>query len=77
MIERRAIVETIRAESRTLTGLAVVYGAEARIAGGVETIAPGAITASLADGHDILALVDHDASKVIGRTSVCDVAHIH
>lgn len=68
MIERRAIVEAIRADARTLHGFALVYGAEARIAGGVETIAPGAVAEALSGGRDILALVDHDASKVLGRT---------
>lgn len=65
MIERRAMGE-VRAEARTLTGYALTYGDEARIGGGVETIAPGAVTASLAS--DILALVDHDPGKVLGRT---------
>ena len=58
----------VRAQARTLSGYALVYGAEARIAGGIETIAPGAVTASLAANGDILALVDHDPTKVIGRT---------
>lgn len=67
MIERRAMGE-VRAQARTLTGYALVYGSEARIGAGVETIAPGAVSASLAGGRDILALVDHDPAKVLGRT---------
>ncbi len=67
LIERRTAGE-VRSQGRTLTGYALVYGAEARVGGGVETIAPGAVTASLASNADILALVDHDPAKVIGRT---------
>lgn len=54
-------------ELRRLSGYAATFGTEARIGGGRERIAPGAFRASLSD--DILALVDHDASKVLGRTS--------
>lgn len=57
----------VRSEGRTLRGLAIPYGVETRINGGTESIAAGAVTASLA-GRDILALVDHDAGKVLGRT---------
>jgi hypothetical protein len=66
VIERRAM-GAVQAEGRTLRGLAIPYGAEARINGGTESIAAGAVTASLA-GRDILALVDHDTAKVLGRT---------
>lgn len=66
MIERRAI-GAVQAAGRVLRGLAIPYGVETRINGGVELIKPGAVTASLA-GRDILALVDHDAGKVLGRT---------
>lgn len=66
MIERRAI-GAVGAEGRTLRGLAIPYGVETRINGGTESIRAGAVTASLA-GRDILALVDHDAGKVLGRT---------
>ena len=58
----------VRAHARMLTGYALTYGAEARIGGGVETIAPGALAATLAAGSDVLALVDHDPGKVLGRT---------
>ncbi len=34
----------------------------------IETIAPGAFSASLASAADILGLVDHDPSRVLGRT---------
>lgn len=57
----------VEAEGRTLCGLAIPYGVETRINGGTESIRPGAVTASL-PGRDILALVDHDSGKVLGRT---------
>ena len=41
-------------------------GSEARIGRVVETIAPGAFRSSLAG--DVLALLDHDACQVLGRT---------
>ena len=66
MIERRSALGEVRAQSRTLSGYALTYGTEARIGGNVKSIAPGAVTASL--GGDILALVDHDPGKVLGRT---------
>ncbi len=34
----------------------------------IERIAPGAFTRTLAEGADVRALVDHDPSKIIGRT---------
>jgi HK97 family phage prohead protease len=66
-IERRAAAE-IRRDGRRLEGYAAVFNVEARVADFVETVAPGAFTASLADGRDILALVDHDARAVLART---------
>ncbi|MEJ7777478.1 MAG: HK97 family phage prohead protease [Sphingomicrobium sp.] len=68
-MERRASIQgEVRSEGRTLSGYALVYGSEARINGHREIIAPGAVTASLGGGRDILALVDHDAGKLLGRT---------
>lgn len=66
-LERRAALE-LRASGRRLEGYAAVFGAEARIADFVETIARGAFTASLAAGADVLALVDHDPRRLLGRT---------
>jgi HK97 family phage prohead protease len=66
-IERRAVWE-LRTEGRRLAGIAAPFGTEARINDFVETIAAGAFTATLADGHDIVALVDHDGHKLLGRT---------
>lgn len=64
-IERRAFAE-VRASGRRLEGYAATFGAEARLGTIVETIAPGAFGASLAG--DVLALMDHDPARVLGRT---------
>lgn len=64
-IEHRAFAE-LRSTGRRLEGYAATFGAEARIGPFVETIAPGAFAASLRG--DVLALLDHDAGKVLGRT---------
>jgi len=66
-IETRAAHE-VRAEGRKLTGYAATFGVETRIADFSETIKPGAFSASLASNADVLALADHDASKVLART---------
>ena len=64
-IEQRAFQE-VRANGRRLEGYAATFGSEARIGRTVETIAPGAFRSSLAG--DVVALLDHDAGKVLGRT---------
>lgn len=66
-IEKRAAQE-VRAEGRKLVGYAATFNHEARIADFSETVKPGAFRATIADGHDILALVDHDRSRVLART---------
>lgn len=66
-LERR-FTSSATVEGRQLVGLAAPYGAETRIADFRETIAPGAFARSLSEGRDILALVDHDPGKVLGRT---------
>lgn len=69
-MERRAAHLSIRADAagRRLRGLAARFGSEARIGSIVETIAPGAFAATLGDGGDVLALVDHDPSRLLART---------
>lgn len=67
-IERRALVADLRSKGRRLEGYAATFGAEAKIRDYVETIAPGAFCQTLAERSDILALVDHDASRVLART---------
>lgn len=64
-LERRYATE-VRASGRRLEGYAATFNAEARIGSFVETIAPGAFRSAL-DG-DVLALLDHDTGKVLGRT---------
>lgn len=66
-LERRAAELEIRAKGRTLEGYAATFGTRAKIADFEEIIASGAFAESLRDG-DKLALVDHDASKLLART---------
>jgi HK97 family phage prohead protease len=68
MLERRAATAEIRAAGRKLEGYAAVFGQEARLPGFTEVIARGAFQDTLAAGGDKLALVDHDASRVLART---------
>lgn len=64
---RTAGVE-MRAVGRGLQGYAATFHDETRIADSFsEVILPGAFAASL-EARDILALSDHDPSKVLGRT---------
>lgn len=64
-MERRAFTE-LRAAGRRLEGYAAVFGSEARLGSFIETIAPGAFRGALTG--DVLALLDHDPGKVLGRT---------
>ncbi|ROO26689.1 HK97 family phage prohead protease [Salinisphaera orenii] len=66
-IETRTVTE-YRAQGRTLSGYAATFGTEARIGSFSESIRAGAFSDSLSTGRDILALVDHDATRVLGRT---------
>lgn len=65
-IERRAFLE-VRATGRRLEGYAATFGSEARFGSLVEVIAPGAFASAIAS-EDVLALLDHDESRVLGRT---------
>lgn len=67
--ERRAAILEIRANGRRLEGYAATFNTETRIGNRFdEVILPGAFSASLKAGGDILALVDHDATRVLART---------
>lgn len=54
---------------RRLEGYAAKFGTEARIGSFRETILPGAFKATLAAKADVLALVDHDLTRLLARTS--------
>lgn len=68
-MEKRGFQIEVRAKGRKLEGYAATFGNPANIGGRfIETIAPGAFADSLRKRADILALVDHDPGKVLGRT---------
>jgi Escherichia/Staphylococcus phage prohead protease len=69
-VEHRALAGELRADTaaRKLQGYASVFNSDARIGSFVERVAPGAFRSSLASGDDILCLVDHDPSALLGRT---------
>lgn len=66
-MERRAAIE-LRAAGRRLEGYAAVFNSPAKIGGFTETILPGAFRATLEARADVLALVDHDPSRLLART---------
>ena len=66
-LELRAGSE-LRAAGRKLTGYAATFGTPAAIGGFTESIRAGAFTASLAVGNDVLALMDHDPTRLLART---------
>lgn len=69
--ERRAALELRAAGGRRLEGYAAVFNTPAVIGGQfTETIRPGAFRASLlTPGRDVLALSDHDPTRLLARTS--------
>jgi uncharacterized protein len=58
------------ADSRRIRGTAIVFNALSEVLGGMfrEKIAPEAVDRTLRSGMDVRALVDHDPSKILGRT---------
>lgn len=68
-LEKRACNLEFRAHGRKLEGYAAVFGKSANIGGFSETIRSGAFKETLNNNKDILALVDHNTSKLLGRTS--------
>lgn len=66
-MERRAGIE-LRAVGRKLEGYAAVFDQEARVADFREVIRRGAFANTIKEGRDILALSDHDATRVLART---------
>lgn len=65
--EKRATAG-VTANSRKLTGYIAKFDSPTTIGDFTEVIRRGAFAASLASGADILALADHDTSRVLGRT---------
>ncbi|WP_299309846.1 HK97 family phage prohead protease [uncultured Croceicoccus sp.] len=64
-LERRFTVE-LRAAGRRIEGYAATFNREADLGAFRERIAPGAFRSAL--HGDVLALLDHDPGKVLGRT---------
>jgi HK97 family phage prohead protease len=68
-IEHRQASEfRLAGSGRRLEGYAATFGSEARIADFTETIRPGAFAEALRAGGDILALVDHDPTRLLARS---------
>jgi HK97 family phage prohead protease len=67
-VERRTLAAELRSNGRQLFGTVAPFNTPTRIGSFTEEIAPGAFRNSLAAGSDIVALQDHDASKLLGRT---------
>jgi HK97 family phage prohead protease len=68
-LEVRAAVELRAASGRKLEGYAAVFDSPTTIADFSETVKRSAFRASLASGGDVLALVDHDPTRLLARTS--------
>lgn len=70
-VERRALLAELRAVAgRRLTGYAATFGTPAKIGTFTESIRAGAFANTLRKpGADVLALVDHDASRLLARTA--------
>lgn len=72
-MERRSLTISCRAspESKLFVGRAVQYNAWSELLYGTfrERLAPGCFDACLADSPDIIATIDHDADKILGRSS--------
>lgn len=68
--EFRTIAQPVTATGNKVVGYFAKFNTLSENLGGfVETIAPGAFTRSLSTNPDVCAFVDHDSSKIIGRTT--------
>jgi uncharacterized protein len=78
-MERRFAKVEIRAANdgrKTIEGYAAVFNSLSGDLGGFrEQIAPGAFTRALAEKPDVLCLLNHDASQMLGRTAsgTCEI----
>lgn len=70
-MERRAWgTPALDGEGKKVIGYAAVFGSLSQDLGGfIEQVDPAAFARSLKDKSDIRALLDHDSSKILGRTS--------
>lgn len=69
-MERRAASELRASPSgRRLEGYAAVFGSPTSVGGFSESIRAGAFAATLAEQRDVLAIVDHDPSRLLARRS--------
>jgi HK97 family phage prohead protease len=67
LLEIRAAVVGVNGQK--IVGYAIVFNQPSEDLGGfVEIITPAAVDRTLAEDLDVRALVDHDTSKIIGRT---------
>lgn len=66
-VETRIALE-MRADGRRLVGYAALFNSPTEIMDFKETVAPGAFAPSLRSNEDIVALVDHNREKILGRT---------
>lgn len=67
-MERR-ILHEVRAQGRKLAGYVARFNQKATIGSFSEVIQPGAFRGSLAGSGDVLALVDHDPTRLLARTA--------
>lgn len=69
-LELRADGQADGAKAPMIVGYASVFDSLSEDLGGFrEIVKPGAFTRSLRDGADVRALVDHDPSRILGRSS--------
>jgi HK97 family phage prohead protease len=72
-METRELKVEVRAaqdDPNAIEGWAAVFNSESEDLGGFrEVLMPGCFTRALAESGDILCVVDHDRSKLLGRTS--------
>lgn len=68
-LEKRNLPVEIKQDGQKIVGYAAVYNSLSENFGGWrERILPGAFNRSIADGHLIRALVNHDGAQVLGHT---------
>lgn len=69
-LQIRQVADVRRDGPRKLAGLAAIYDRETDIGGTRERIARGAFSETIRSDAEVLAFVDHDAGKLLGRRSV-------